>query len=225
LEIDMEQTLSIHPDMHVGEIAAALAGATAVFRKHKIDFCCGGNVPISEALERKNLDASLVLGELRALAATPPEAPSETNALIEHIIRRYHDTHRAELPELVKLAKRVEAVHRDHADVPAGLADILETALDDLGEHMEKEEMILFPAMRQGMVGMVDGPIAVMRHEHDDHALTIRALQEITHGYQPPAGACRSWQALYQGVDKLVSDLTEHMHLENNVLFPRFESR
>ncbi len=221
----MEQNQAIRPDMHVGEIAAALAGATAIFRKHKIDFCCGGNVPIGEALARKNLDAGLVLGELRALAAKPPEAPSETIALIEHIVRRYHDVHRAELPELVKLAKRVESVHRDHADVPAGLADILETALEDLGDHMHKEELILFPAMRGGMVGMVDGPILAMREDHDDHALTIRALQEITHGYQPPAGACRSWQALYQGVDKLVTDLTEHMHLENNVLFPRFESR
>ena len=221
----MELNQDIHPDMHVGEIAAGLAGATAIFRRHKIDFCCGGNVSIGEALAKKNLDAGLVLGELQALAAKPPEAPSETMALIEHIIRRYHDVHRAELPELVKLAKRVEAVHRDHADVPAGLADILETALEDLGHHMEKEELILFPAMRGGMIGMVDGPISAMREDHDDHALTIRALQEITHGYQPPAGACRSWQALYQGVDKLVTDLTEHMHLENNVLFPRFESR
>ncbi|MCZ8261396.1 MAG: DUF542 domain-containing protein, partial [Beijerinckiaceae bacterium] len=120
----MELNQAIHPDMHVGEIAAGLAGATAIFRRHKIDFCCGGNVPIGEALAKKNLDAGLVLGELQALAAKPPEAPSETVALIEHIIRRYHDVHRAELPELVKLAKRVEAVHREHVDVPAGLADI-----------------------------------------------------------------------------------------------------
>jgi regulator of cell morphogenesis and NO signaling len=221
----MQQSQAIHPDMHVGEIAATLAGATAIFRKHKIDFCCGGNVPIIEALSQKDLDAGLVLGELQALAAKPPEAPSETIALIEHIVRRYHDVHRTELPELIKLAKRVEAVHRDHADVPAGLADILETALEDLGDHMQKEELILFPAMRDGMVGMLDGPISAMREDHDDHALTIRSLQEITHGYQPPSGACRSWQALYQGVDKLVTDLTEHMHLENNVLFPRFDSQ
>jgi len=114
-------------------------------------------------------------------------------------------------------------VHRDHTDVPRGLAEILEGAFDNLLQHMKKEEMILFPAMQRGMQGLAYGPIAVMRHEHDEHAQSIKRMQEITNDCRTPAGACRSWQALYQGVDKLIADLTEHMHLENNVLFPRFE--
>jgi regulator of cell morphogenesis and NO signaling len=208
----------------VGEIAATLAGATAIFRRHKIDFCCGGDVPVSEAARRRGVDPDMVLAALGDLVQTPPDAPTDSTELADHIVARYHQTHRAELPELIRLARRVEAVHRDHAEVPAGLADTLEAALEDLEDHMRKEEQILFPAIRSGFKGPLDGPIMVMRHEHDDHARTITRLQVLTHSYEPPADACRSWQALYHGVEKLVTDLTEHMHLENNVLFPRFQS-
>lgn len=208
----------------VGEIAASLAGATAVFRHHKIDFCCGGNVSIEEAAAKRGMDPAVLEAALAELAQTPPDAPTESGALVDHIIDRYHNTHRAELPELVRLARRVEAVHRDHPDAPAGLAAALAQATIDLEDHMQKEEQILFPAIRDGFKGALDGPIMVMRHEHDDHARTIRVLQTLTHSYQPPQDACRSWQALYNGVEKLVTDLTEHIHLENNVLFPRYQT-
>ncbi|MCU0885199.1 MAG: iron-sulfur cluster repair protein YtfE [Beijerinckiaceae bacterium] len=214
----------INPDATVGEIAASLAGATAVFRRHKIDFCCGGNVSLDEAAAKRGVDPELVRASLANLAQTPPDAPTGSVELVAHIIARYHDTHRAELPELVRLSRRVEAVHRDHPEVPAGLADTLAQAAIDLEDHMKKEEQILFPAICDGFKGALDGPIMVMRHEHDDHARTIRALQTLTHSYEPPMDACRSWQALYNGVEKLVTDLTEHIHLENNVLFPRFQS-
>lgn len=206
----------------VGEIAATLAGATAVFRRHKIDFCCGGNVSLDEAAGKRGIDPAVLEAALAELAQTPPDAPTESEALVDHIVERYHNTHRAELPELVRLARRVEAVHRDHPEAPAGLADALAQATVDLEDHMQKEEQILFPAIRGGFKGPLDGPIMVMRHEHDDHARTIRVLQTLTHSYQPPQDACRSWQALYNGVEKLVTDLTEHIHLENNVLFPRY---
>ncbi len=208
----------------VGEIAASLAGATAVFRRHKIDFCCGGNVSLDEAAAKRGLDPAVLEAALAALAQTPPDAPTESVALVDHIIERYHNTHRAELPELVRLARRVESVHRDHPEAPTGLADALAQATVELEDHMQKEEQILFPAIQDGFAGALDGPIMVMRHEHDDHARTIRVLQTLTHSYQPPQDACRSWQALYNGVEKLVTDLTEHIHLENNVLFPRYQT-
>lgn len=208
----------------VGEIAARLAGATAVFRRYKIDFCCGGNVSIDEAAASRGIDPAVVRASLAELEQTPPDAPTGSAALVDHIIARYHETHRAELPELIRLSRKVEAVHRDHPEAPAGLADALAQVAIDLEDHMVKEEQILFPAIRNGFKGALDGPIMVMRHEHDDHAKTIRALQTLTHSYEPPADACRSWQALYNGVEKLVTDLTEHIHLENNVLFPPFQS-
>ena len=137
----------------VGEIASALAGATAVFRKHKIDFCCGGAVSLDEASHKRGVDPAAVRRDLDALARKSPDAPTESTALCDHIVDRYHDVHRRELPELIKLARRVEAVHRDHSLAPKGLADALEAVLEDLLDHMTKEERILFPAIRDGFAG------------------------------------------------------------------------
>ena len=118
-----------------------------------------------------------------------------------------------------------EAVHSDHPAVPAGLADALETARAELDDHLRKEEQVLFPAMQAGYSGSLDMPIRVMRQDHDGHGEIVRRLESLAHGFVPPEGACRSWQALYAGLEKFVTDLTEHIHLENNVLFPRFQRR
>jgi len=221
----MATTMTAYRDRTVGEIAAHVAGATALFRKHKIDFCCGGEMLLAEAADRRGLDVADLERALGALGSAPADAPEETAALVAHILQRFHETHRRELPELVKLARRVEAVHRDHPEAPQGLAELLGGAADDLDAHMAKEEQILFPAMQAGYRGSLDMPIRVMRREHDAHAEIIHALEELTHGFVAPPDACSSWRALYAGAEKLVTDLTEHIHLENNVLFPRFERR
>jgi regulator of cell morphogenesis and NO signaling len=218
-------TMTPYRDRTVGDIAARLAGATALFRKHRIDFCCGGDVSLAQAAHLRGVDLADLEAALGELASTPPDAPEESAALVAHILTRFHETHRRELPELVKLARRVEAVHRGHPEAPQGLAELLERAVDELETHMAKEEQVLFPAMQAGYRGSLDMPIRVMRHEHDGHAAIIHALEELTHGFAAPEDACRSWQALYAGAEKLVNDLTEHIHLENNVLFPRFERR
>ena len=218
--------MSIHAQAEtqtVGEIASALAGAAAVFRKHKIDFCCGGGVSLDEAARKRGIDPAAVRRELDALARKSPDAPTDSAALCDHIVERYHDVHRRELPELIKLARRVEAVHRDHSLAPKGLADALEAVLENLLDHMTKEERILFPAIRDGFAGSLFGPIAVMRHEHDQHGEEVRAVEALAHGFEAPEDACNSWRALYSGLDKFAADLAEHIHLENNVLFPRFE--
>jgi regulator of cell morphogenesis and NO signaling len=207
----------------IGEIAATLAGATAVFRKHKIDFCCGGAVELDEAARRRGVDPEILRNELDALARRSPDVPTDSAALCDHIVERYHDVHRRELPELIRLARRVEAVHRDHPLAPKGLADALEATLENLLDHMTKEERILFPSIRDGFAGSLFGPITVMRHEHDQHGEEMRAIEGLAHGFNPPEEACNSWRALYAGLDKFAADFAEHIHLENNVLFPRFE--
>lgn len=150
------------------------------------------------------------------------DAPHETAALIDHILARYHETHRRELPELVQLARKVEAVHADHAAVPRGLSDLLHRILGEIEVHMKKEELILFPAMRRG-VGNLAMPIAQMRHDHDDHDAQLHAAEQLTDGFRPPHDACGSWRALYQRTAKFADDFAAHVHLENDVLFPRFE--
>ena len=210
----------------VGEVAATLPGATAVFRRHKLDFCCGGNTALRESAERRGADLAAIESELAALAqsSVPRSAPEDTAALIKYILTHYHEVHRRELPELVKLARKVESVHSEHPAAPRGLADTLQKMVGELEVHMKKEELILFPAMARAVKGMLDMPISQMRYDHDDHGTQLRRIEMLTRDFTLPEGACRSWQALYSGTSKLVGDLMEHIHLENNVLFPRFES-
>lgn len=211
----------------VGEIAATLPGATAVFRRYKLDFCCGGNVGLDEAARQRGVDAAEVEQALDALetSAQPAPAAQDTGALIDHILSRYHEVHRRDLPELIRLARRVEAVHAEHPRVPRGLAEALAALQIELEAHMQKEEMVLFPAMRQEPGHGLGAPIAQMRHEHDGHGVQLRQLEALTGDFVLPEGACRSWQALYLGAERLVQDLMEHIHLENNILFPRHEQR
>lgn len=206
----------------IGQIAVDLPGATAIFRRLKLDFCCGGQVSLGEACERKGLDTARVVAELAALRRddAAPETP-DANALIDHILTRYHAVHREQLPELVRMARRVEAVHSDHPDAPHGLAEHLEIMEAELLEHMEKEEQVLFPAIEGASSGLA-GPITVMRDEHIGHGEHLERLAALTHDHTPPQGACNTWRALYAGTAQLTNDLISHIHLENNVLFPRF---
>lgn len=207
----------------LADIATKLPGATGIFRAHKLDFCCGGNVTLSEAAAKRGLSLSGVEAALASLDPGAPRAvPTEPAALIEHILKRYHDVHRRELPELIRLAIRVEAVHRDHSAVPSGLASMLEALSNELESHMLKEESILFPLMRTGGNPMIVHPISRMRIEHDEHGERLRAVETLTHGLTLPADACPTWRALYAGLRKLIDDLMEHIHLENNILFPQF---
>ena len=136
----------------LSDIAASLPGATAVFRKRKMDFCCSGGVPLAEAAAAKGLDLASLEAELEALdsRAAPADADQPTEALIGRILERYHAVHRRELPELARLARRVEAVHRENAHVPAGLADLLEEIGQEMENHMLKEEHVLFPLILAG---------------------------------------------------------------------------
>jgi regulator of cell morphogenesis and NO signaling len=206
----------------LGELAREIPGATAVLRRHRLDFCCGGARTLGDAARERDLDADAIAAELRALAPAADDAPEGALPLIDHILVRYHETHRRELPELVVLARRVEGRHAQHPEVPRGLADLLEDIAEALDEHMVKEEQVLFPMMRGGMGTMASGPIEVMKHEHDEHGRRLRELEALTRDHVPPADACNSWRALYAGTAKLVDDVMQHIHLENNVLFPQF---
>lgn len=221
-----DSTLSAFAGRTVGEIAAALPGATAVFRRFNLDFCCGGTVRLDEAALKRGIDLAAIDHALAALNhADGTAAPRETGALLDHILKRYHETHRAEVPELLRLARKVEKVHEAHPQVPRGLGDALHRMGLELESHMQKEELVLFPLMRAhdgAAPPMIRHPIAQMRHEHDEHAKHIAELKALTHDLALPADACRSWQALYAGIGKLIDDLMEHIHLENNLLFPRF---
>ncbi len=212
-------------ERHVGEIAATLPGASAVFRAFRIDFCCHGNVPLAAAARERNLNVEAIVQALQALDTRGETAATATTldsaALIERIRTRYHDAHRRSFPELISLSRKVEAVHRANPKVPRGLADLLEEMASELEDHMAREETTLFPAMQRVESGLA-ATIDELRHEHDDHGALLRQIETLTDDFTLPAGACRSWAALYTSTARLAEDLMEHIHLENNVLFPRF---
>ena len=216
---------AIDPEQSLGRIAVELPGATAIFRRLKLDFCCGGQISLRQAAAERALDLDALRGELAALQR-PDQPPAQTDpvSLIDHILARYHEVHRQQLPELERMARRVEAVHRQHPDVPAGLADHIEAMHAELLDHMGKEEQMLFPMLQSGNGRWAGGPIGVMRHEHVAHGAALERLLQLSHEAQPPADACNTWRALYAGIRQFSEDLVQHIHLENNLLFPKFEN-
>lgn len=208
----------------IGQIAVDIPGATAVFRRHRLDYCCGGQMSLEEAARAQSIDLQVIEQELAGLGPQQPaDHPTDPQALIDYIISRFHDAHRRDLPELIALSAKVERVHAGHAEVPVGLSVLLQSMLDELNLHMEKEERILFPLMRQNPGGQLAPPIARMREEHEDHGHLLQQLQQLTHDLHLPAEACTTWRALYTGLDRFVTDLMTHINTENQVLFPQFE--
>lgn len=139
--------------------------------------------------------------------------------LVDHIVRRFHEQHRVQLPELIRLARKIEHVHEQNLDCPAGLADVLEGLQQALESHMLKEEQVLFPMLIQGAGSLVRGPVAVMRFEHEEQEKAIDDIRRITQNLTLPASACNTWRALYGGLRSFTEDLAQHIHLENDVLF------
>ncbi len=211
----LEQTL--------GNLACDIPGATRLFHTFDLDFCCGGQQSLRQAAERRGLEPEKIAAELSALHARKGSAHDwrlePCHLLIAHILSRYHACHREQLPELIRLASRVEQVHGERRDCPNGLADHLRDMQQELESHMLKEEQILFPMLLEGFGRQAAAPIAVMRFEHDHHGAALERLLGLTAHITPPEDACNTWRALYRGLQELRSDLMQHIHLENNVLF------
>jgi regulator of cell morphogenesis and NO signaling len=211
----------------VGELAAQHPLATRVFARHQIDYCCGGGQPLGDVCAAKGLDANRILDEIRQEIA-PPEMPvnrwdtAPLGELIAHILVTFHGPLREELERLAGMADKVVRVHGDKDPVRLrellAVFDGLKAELDD---HMMKEEAILFPMVLRGQGGGAKGPVAVMLREHQEAGDALRRLRELTDDYTVPEGACTTWRALWFGLAALEASLHEHIHLENNILFPR----
>lgn len=144
--------------------------------------------------------------------------------LTRHIETRYHARHREQLPTLIRLAEMVEDLHESDRDVPEGLTAILCRMIGEMEVHMKKEELMVFPLIRQGGRVPLAERIASMRADHDDHDRDLATIRRLTGDFILPEGACTPWVTLYEGLAEFISDLTEHIRLENDVLFPQFET-
>jgi regulator of cell morphogenesis and NO signaling len=219
--------MTINAATPVGTIATDYPIATRVFARHQIDFCCGGGRPIGEVCESKGLDTAAMLQELRAELeedSTDPENWNEAPIpeLIEYIVTNYHRALEEELPRLEFMARKVLRVHGDK--MPEVLPELVSTLLElrsELEDHMEKEEKIVFPMLLKGEGAVATGPIDVLEDEHTAAGKALRHLRELTDDYRVPDGACNTWRALWHGLAALEVSLHQHIHLENNILFPR----
>jgi regulator of cell morphogenesis and NO signaling len=215
----------------VGDIAAAIPSSVRLFQRHGIDFCCGGKRTLGAVCNERGLSFAATVAAIEAAAVTATDDRDWTHeplaALIGHIVARYHDPLREELPRLREMAARVTQVHGRNAVYLTRLLEIVDALSANLVEHMRKEERILFPAIRAIEAGRasdeawITAPVSAMEHEHDWAGALLDDLRELTGDYTLPDSACATMRALYQGLEELEHSMHMHVHLENNVLFPR----
>jgi regulator of cell morphogenesis and NO signaling len=211
----------------VSEIASHHPLATRIFARHRIDFCCGGGRPLGEVCQSIGLDGPAIVAEIEQVLASGPDTDAQWDTapldeLIEHILSTYHRSLDEELPRLEAMLRKVKKVHGEKD--PERLAELLDVFLGlraELTEHMMKEEQILFPMIQAGHGSGAAGPVSVMEHEHESAGNALRQMRSLTDDYTPRSDACNTWRALWAGLEQLEVDLHQHIHLENNILFPR----
>lgn len=224
--------MDLRADMLVREITTAHPQSMRQFERWGIDYCCGGGRPLDEACRRAGVDVAEVLEYVGHLDDAGPGVERRfrdvpIRELIEHILATHHEFTRSELERATKLAEKVARVHGASHPELGRVRDLVDSLSAELLLHMMKEERVLFPyviALTTGdvrHVGSVSAPIACMRVEHEDAGLVLEELRVLTSGYEPPPDACGSYRALYQSLHDLDADLRTHIHLENDILFPR----
>jgi len=224
----------------VREYAIETPQTIPVFEKLGIDYCCGGNRLLDEACASANLNLEQVLRQIEAAVATParssdrePRAGSLAE-LIAHIVNTHHVFVRAQVPEIQNLIEKVYAKHGANHPELAKIRNVFHDLGQELMMHLMKEENVLFPyivRMEESVIqdepilpppfGTVANPVRMMEHEHDNAGIALGVMREASQNFTPPADACTSFRALYAALKDFEKDLHQHIHLENNVLFPR----
>lgn len=222
----MNQPAPDPAQLTVGALVTARPRAVAVLQRLRIDFCCGGHRTLAEACAQRQLDPRAVLDAVeeeeirwRSTDSRWDERPRAD--LVEHIIVRFHDPLRSEIPRLRAMADKVQRVHGEKDGRIAQLVRRLGWLAEELDSHIQREERVLFPALLEERGDDYAGPVDVLRHEHEEVGALLREIRQLTDDHTPPEGACGTWRSLWRGLADLEADLHEHMHLENNILFAR----
>jgi regulator of cell morphogenesis and NO signaling len=214
-------------ETRVADLARLHPATIRVFQRHGIDFCCGGKLPVVEACARNGADVTTVLGDLRAAVehAVPGTEPNWSARpaveIVGHILARYHTGLRDELGRLVAMSARAAdrhgATHRELLEI----RDLVAKLATEMTGHLEREEREIFPALLHGDVAAVGDDLAAAEAEHEEVGDLLARLRRATDGFRPPIEACNTWRGLFHGLAELERDTHVHVHLENNVLFPK----
>lgn len=229
----------VTPDTTVRDIVVEDFRAAAVFYRHGIDFCCGGGRTLEQACRERRVSASAVLAELeRTISAADRLAPGygdwSPETLIAYIVGRHHAYLRSAMPVIAAHTKKIAAAHGVRHPELAAIAEAFDAVAAELTTHMAKEEKILFPyisavadAVSRGdqlpraPFGSIDNPIRMMEHEHEIAGSLTARIRALSGGFVVPEDGCTTYRVCFEELEAFERDLHEHVHLENNVLFPK----
>lgn len=223
----------------IGKLVAENYKTATVFKKHKIDFCCQGGRTINEACERKGVDIDLLINELEEAmqekdASTTDYQSWPLDLLADYIEKKHHRYVEKRTQEIKPFLDKLCRVHGERHPELFKINELFTTSAGELAQHMKKEELILFPFIRkmvktenqrqpfdQPHFGTVENPIQMMMHEHDAEGERFRKMAELSNDYNPPADACNTYRVTFALLKEFEDDLHLHIHLENNILFPK----
>ena len=229
------------PDVNqtVREIAIEHPTTVRVFESLGIDYCCGGKRSLQDACQRAGVPVEQALNLLATVkedstADTANWGGASAQQLIHHIVGRHHSYVRIETPRLMTMFEKVVSRHGQAHPELAPIRDLFQALTEELAVHMQKEENVLFPYFEQmesaaaqgtapppAVFGSVEMPISRMLADHDDAGELLAKIRALSAEYQAPDSACPTYRALYHGLEEFEHDLHHHVHLENNILFPR----
>jgi len=219
----------------IGEIVRAQPATSRLFENLKIDYCCGGRKSLSEACQGKGLDTATVIAMLSALEPPANGAPADANAmslseLCDHIQEAHHAYLREELPRLDFMTRKVAAVHGEHEPRLLELRQAFVSFNEEMTTHTDEEDTSVFPTLRKLDATNTDSGTATpalrtmlekLEQEHDSAGAKLEQFRSLTDNFTPPEWACNTFRALYDGLAHLEQNMHQHVHKENNVLFPK----
>ncbi|MGX6442270.1 iron-sulfur cluster repair di-iron protein [Neobacillus sp. K501] len=220
----------------VKDIVNEFPKSSDIFKKYRIDFCCGGNIPLSHAIAANQINEEVLMNELKEVyeksSSTETDlevwTKSDSNTIIDHVINHYHLTSREELSMMSPYVTKVSRVHGDSHPELLRVYELFYELKKELIEHMDKEEAIVFPIIKKLADGTVENReesiqmIVELEKEHDHAGAILRELREITSDFTPPVDACGTYRLVYKRLEDLEGLTFMHVHLENNILFPRY---
>ncbi|MGH1438306.1 MAG: iron-sulfur cluster repair di-iron protein [Lewinella sp.] len=219
----------------VGEVVAKDFRTASVFKSHRIDFCCKGNRSINEVCIQNNLNVDTLVEELNQVAQVASEGTIDFQSwdmdlLADYIEKKHHRYVEKKIPELRAFLNKIAKVHGDRHPELIEIEALFTASANELTAHMEKEETILFPYVRKMAsdgngqrppFGTIQNPITMMMHEHDNEGERFRKIAALSDNYNPPQDACTTYRVAFAMLSEFENDLHKHIHLENNILFPK----
>ena len=226
---------TITKETQVGDLVAHDYRTATVFKNNKIDFCCKGNRSIEEVCNQQNIQEEPLIEELNAIVSSTDSTGEnfqnwDLDLLVDYIEKKHHRYVRSRIPELLSYIEKVARVHGERHPELIEIRRLFFSSAQDLASHMQKEENILFPYIKKLVsedplekpaFGSAVNPIQMMKSEHDNEGERFRAIARLSQEYTPPEDACTTYRVAFAMLKEFEEDLHKHIHLENNILFPR----